>query len=364
MRADRALSALTGVCVVLLALLAFNSPRASGQGFSGLGSDSDEYAKVVRGRPLAFPADHGAHSDYRIEWWYLTANLKDAQGNRYGVQWTLFRQATTSSDRGEGWDNRQLWMAHAAVTSADTHRFAERFARGGVGQAGVAIAPFSAWIDNWQMAATDQSADESLSSLSVTASAADFSYDLALKGGRPVVLQGDAGYSRKSERDQASYYYSQPYLAVTGTVTLDGKPVDVTGDAWIDHEWSSQPLASDQTGWDWFSLHLDTGEKLMLFRLRHADGKFFFAGNWIGLDGRSEQLANDAITMTPTRTTRVANRDIPTEWTIAIPSRRLTLSSVPLNPQSWMNARVKYWEGPVTVRGSHTGVGYLEMTGY
>src|SRR5690606_14279859 len=124
------------------------------------------------------------------------------------------------SDRGEGWDNRQLWMGHAAVTSADTHRHAERLARGGVGQAGVETGPFKAWIDDWRMAARDVAADESLSSLTLHASAADFSYDLSLQGDRPVVLQGDAGYSRKSERDQASYYYSQPYLTVAGRITL------------------------------------------------------------------------------------------------------------------------------------------------
>jgi predicted secreted hydrolase len=178
------------------------------------------------------------------------------------------------------------------------------------------------------------------------------------------VLQGDAGYSRKSERGQASYYYSQPYLRVSGSIVLDGKTIAVTGQGWIDREWSSQPLASDQTGWDWFSLHLAGGEKLMLFRLRHADGKHFFAGNWIGLDGRSESLDAKDIMLTPTGSTRIAGRDLPTAWTISVPSRRLEITSAPLNPQSWMDTRFKYWEGPVTVTGSHAGMGYLEMTGY
>ena len=119
----------------------------------------------------------------------------------------------------------------------------------------------------------------------VRASAKDFSYALRLDTDRGVVLQGEGGYSRKSEQGQASYYYSQPYLRVSGSLVLDGKSVAVTGQGWIDREWSSQPLASNQTGWDWFSLHLQSGDKLMLFRLRHADGKHFFAGNWIGADG-------------------------------------------------------------------------------
>ncbi len=178
------------------------------------------------------------------------------------------------------------------------------------------------------------------------------------------MLQGDEGYSRKSERGQASYYYSQPYLRASGSIVLDGKPIAVTGQGWIDREWSSQPLASDQTGWDWFSLHLQSGEKLMLFRLRHADGKHFFAGNWIGLDGRSEPLDANGIALAPTGVTRVAGRDLPTSWNISVGSRKLEIESRPLNPQSWMDTRFKYWEGPVTVSGSHTGIGYLEMTGY
>ncbi len=203
-----------------------------------------------------------------------------------------------------------------------------------------------------------------LAPLQLTASGKDFSYSLRLEGDRPIVLEGDAGYSQKSASGQASYYYSQPYLLVSGSIALDGKAIEVKGQAWIDREWSSQPLESDQIGWDWFSLHLDSGEKLMLFRLRHADGKHFFAGNWIGLEGRSEQLDPTSITMTPTALTSVAGRDLPTAWSIAIASRKLAIRVAPLNPQSWMDTRFKYWEGPISVTGSHTGVGYLELTGY
>ncbi|MDQ8731843.1 lipocalin-like domain-containing protein [Bradyrhizobium sp. LHD-71] len=347
----------------IVALLAMQTTLSHAQGFAGLGEDVDGFAQVMPGKPLRFPADHGAHPDYRIEWWYFTANLKDAEGTSYGVQWTLFRQANKPNDNASGWASRQLWMGHAAVTSAATHHFAERFARGGVGQAGVEAAPFKAWIDNWQMRTLF--ADPSVfASLQVSASAKDFSYSLRLDGDRQLVLQGDAGYSKKSEQGHASYYYSQPYLRVTGSLVLDRKTIAVTGQGWIDREWSSQPLKADQTGWDWFSLHLASGDKLMLFRLRHADGKHFFAGNWISRDGRSEQLAPGAISMTPTATTRIADRDVPTGWRISIPSRGLEITTAPLNPRSWMDTRFKYWEGPVHVTGSHAGEGYLEMTGY
>ena len=359
MNARRALIVLLAAAM-LAAVIGASRP----QGFAGLGEDAGGFAPVVPGKPIVFPADHGAHLNFRIEWWYVTANLKDAEGNAYGVQWTLFRQATTPADRGEGWANRQLWMGHAAVTSATMHHFAERFARGGVGQAGVEAAPFDAWIDNWRMRSLSPDAASTLAPLELKASAEDFAYLLKLESDRPVVLQGDAGYSRKSERGQASYYYSQPYLRVSGSVVIDGRTIAVSGQGWIDREWSSQPLASDQTGWDWFSLHLATGEKLMLFRLRHADDKHFFAGNWIGRDGRSTQLDPKDIVLEPTGSTRIAGRDVPTAWRISVHSRRLEISSVPLNPQSWMDTRFKYWEGPVRVHGTHTGVGYLEMTGY
>jgi predicted secreted hydrolase len=334
--------------------------QTSDKGFAGLGADAGGYAQVWPGKPLAFPADHGAHPEFRVEWWYLTANLKDADGASYGVQWTLFRQAGKANDRDEGWSNRQLFMAHAAVTSRDTHRFAERFARGGVGQAGVEATPFKAWIDDWQL----RSLEASLAPLEVRASAKDFSYALRLDSDRGVVLQGEGGYSRKSEQGQASYYYSQPYLRVSGTLVIDGKSIAVTGQGWIDREWSSQPLAANQTGWDWFSLHLQSGDKLMLFRLRHADGKHFLSGNWIGADGQSEVLQSNVIVATPGTTTRIGGRDVPTSWTLSIPSRGLDISTVPLNPKSWIDARFKYWEGPVRVSGSHAGEGYLEMTGY
>ena len=183
-------------------------------------------------------------------------------------------------------------MGHAAVTRADTHRFSEKFARGGVGQAGVEAKPFQAWIDSWQMRGADaMRRSDTIAPLELTASGADFAYALRLDADRPLVLQGDAGYSRKSERGQASYYYSQPFFKATGRITIDDKPADVTGRAWMDREWSSQPLASDQTGWDWFALHLDSGEKLMLYRLRQTDGRHYLTGNWISPDGKTRQIA-------------------------------------------------------------------------
>lgn len=346
----------------LLATLSGGFARA--QGFAGLGGESEGFAAVVPGRSLEFPRDHGPHPDYRIEWWYLTANLKDASGAQWGAQWTLFRQAMAPGAQRDGWANQQIWMGHAAITSATMHRYAERFARGGVGQAGAEATPFRAWIDSWEMRGLDGFNAQNVAPLAVSASGSDFSYALNLSADRPLVLQGDGGYSRKSERGQASYYFSQPYFAAAGTIVLGDKQVAVTGCAWMDREWSSQPLASDQTGWDWFSLHLDSGEKVMLFRLRQKDGRNYFAGNWIDGGGHSVPLASTAITMTPTSSTDIDGRKLPTTWSVAIPERGLKIDSVPLNAKSWMGTRFAYWEGPISFKGSHTGIGYLEMTGY
>jgi predicted secreted hydrolase len=345
-------------------LLAFERKGALAQGFAGLGMSGTGFAPVLPGKRFGFPADHGSHPDFRIEWWYVTANLTDANGTAYGAQWTLFRQAMNPGPQQQGWANQQIWMGHAAITRADVHYFSEAFARGGVGQAGAEAEPFHAWIDAWQMRGLEGVGNDSISPLELSAAGADFAYALRLEADHALVLQGNAGYSVKSQQGQASYYYSQPYFKATGSITIDGRPVDVTGLAWMDREWSSQPLASDQTGWDWLSLHFSQGEKLMLFRLRRADGRHFISGKWFSPEGNDRQIASAEIIMTPKAVTEIAGRNIPTGWDIAIPEQKLSISCTPLNVKSWMGTRFPYWEGPIRFAGSHNGVGYLEMTGY
>ena len=347
---------------LLLASAMRTTSRA--QGFAGLGTEAGGFAPVVRGRALAFPADHGPHPQFRIEWWYITANLRDGEGAFYGAQWTLFRQAMSPGAQGEGWDNQQVWLGHAALTSASQHKFAERLSRGGVGQAGVDAQPFHAWIDAWDMHGFENTSSQTLAPMAVSASGEDFRFDLNLATSRPLVLQGDAGYSQKSDTGQASYYYSQPFFEARGEIELDGRRIEVTGQAWMDREWSSQPLASDQKGWDWISLHLDGGDKLMLFRLRQTGGKNYFSGNFIEADGRPNILAAQDISMSPIVETSIGAHVVPTQWGIEVSSRGLKIKIVPLNPQSWMATNIPYWEGPVSIQGSHNGVGYLEATGY
>jgi predicted secreted hydrolase len=346
------------------ALLGGIGGTAWAQGFAGLGETANGFEAVVPGKTFSFPGDHGPHPAFRVEWWYVTANLVAANGTAYGAQWTLFRQAVAAGGPQQGWANQQIWMGHAAVTSADTHRYAQTFARGGVGQAGVEASPFHAWIDAWEMRGRDTMDDVTIAPLELAASGADFSYALRLDAERPLVLQGDGGYSRKSLREQASYYYSQPHYQVKGSIVIDDKPADVTGQAWLDREWSSQPLASDQSGWDWLSLHLATGDKLMLYRMRQADGQHYGSGKWFARDGSTMLLASADIAMTPQAFTEIEGRKIPTTWRIAIPRVAFAIECVPLNPRSWMGTSFPYWEGPISFSGSHAGLGYLEMTGY
>lgn len=339
---------------------------ASAQGYAGLGTAAEDYAQVTAPAALAFPRDHGPHPDFRIEWWYLTAALTGEDGRDYGVQWTLFRQAgeAGASARAEGWGNAQVWMGHAGLTTEDDHRFAERFARGGTGQAGVTVEPaFEAWIDDWSIRGAPGPGD-AVARIEVTARGADFAYELRAETDAPLVPQGADGFSVKSDGGQASYYYSQPFYAVEATLTVDGATVRATGTGWLDREWSSQPLAGDQEGWDWFSLHLDDGARVMAFRLRHADGGDFRSGTWIAADGTPTPLRSDQIRLTPRATAEVAGREIPVDWRVEIPDFGLAVDTAAVNPQSYMGTTFPYWEGPIRLTGSHAGRGYLEMTGY
>lgn len=326
---------------------------AFAQGFAGLGSDAEGFATPQPDPQFSFPADHGAHPDYRIEWWYLTANLTSDDGTPYGLQWTLFRSAL-APDEGDGWTAPQLWMGNAAVTTPEDHFVSERLARGGVGQAGVNADPFEAWIDDWVLEGDWQN-------MRLTASGPEFAYDMTLTAQGPLIFHGDAGYSVKSAAGQASYYYSQPFFAIEGVLRLPEGDIAVTGNAWYDREWSSQPLADNQTGWDWFSLSFDDGNKLMGFRLQQTDGENYTSATWITPEGDATPFADGALVATPLA---LNDSGVPVRWRVELPAKGVDVTVAALNENAWMATSIPYWEGPVTVSGTHGGVGYLEMTGY
>ena len=347
--------------IVLLTAL-FCAGAVSAQGFAGLGTTAEDFAQPQRGTVLEFPRDHGAHPDYRIEWWYLTAVLDGADGQDYGVQWTLFRSALAPASSA-GWDDPQFWMGHAGLTTADAHFSAERLGRGGVGQAGVTAEPFAAWIDDWEMRSTAEAKADAFDALSVRARGGDFAFDLQFDAQGPLVLQGDGGYSVKSEDGQASFYYSQPFFTVTGTLDLPSGAVEVTGQGWLDREWSSQIISEVQDGWDWVSLIFDDGSRMMGFQLRGARDTFT-SGTWIAPDGTATPAPHGAVHFDALDHARVAGREVPVRWHITWPERDVDIRTTPLNPQSWMDTAIAYWEGPLRFEGSHSGRGYLEMTGY
>lgn len=358
------MSAKWALTVLLAALASFPRWPAFADGFAGLGKEAAGFEQPILGTPLVFPRDFGAHPNFRTEWWYVTANLEDASGAAYGLQWTLFRQASAPGDERQSWANQNIWMGHAAVTTATEHLFAETFARGGVGQAGVTAEPFRAWIDDWIFAARSDAPASGVSRATLSANGPGFRYAFDLAADGPLVLHGDNGFSRKSDDGRASYYFSQPFFKINGVLLLRGKEIKLSGLAWMDREWSSQPLAATQKGWDWFSLHFSTGEKLMVFRLRDATASDFYAGTWIAADGAPQALDRNDIKLMPLFETHLAGRVLPTKWKLLVKSHRLDVETAPVNSTSWMATSFPYWEGPIGFHGTHEGTGYLEMTGY
>ncbi|WP_108126911.1 lipocalin-like domain-containing protein [Saccharospirillum mangrovi] len=353
-------------------LLALLCTSAFADDYQLLRADPSGYQSAEPDYEMNFPADHLPHSDFRIEWWYLTANLTDTNGQHWGVQWTLFRQSLTPQTDPGGWASNQVWMAHAALSTPNGHRHAERFARGGIGQAGVALnddSDFNAWLDDWQW--TGSGAELFPGTLQLNFD--NIELTLQLNANTPWVLQGDNGYHQKSNLGQASYYYSQPHIQVAGTLNIDGATHSLSGPAWLDREWSSQPLAPNQPGWDWFALHLNDGSALMVYQLRQSDGPASVSGTWIDADGRTAPLPAQAIELSVNQRQRIVLKDgsektLPLDWTLTLPDRNQRWRIQADRANSWLDGLFPYWEGPVRAEALNdktpAGVGYLELTGY
>ncbi|MGS0692620.1 lipocalin-like domain-containing protein [Shewanella sp. 0m-4] len=361
--------------LLLFSLCGCDSEPGSTPGMGQLlDGNTQGYAPVLPGVALTFPADHQAHDDFRQEWWYLTANLKTDTGEELGLQWTQFRIALAppSVDENEtsnnkatqsAWQTQQLYMSHTALTSKQLHLTEEKWSRGNQYFAGTQTSPLIIQQDGWQW----RSDNEQLFPAILSVVTADFNYQLTLDSQSPFQLQGERGYSRKNASGTvASYYYSQPFIKVTGTIEQDGKTTHVSGDAWLDREWSSQFLSKTQQGWDWFALKLDDGSALMLFQLRDNSGdkQHFYSGRRMYSDGRGHNISTDQISMTATAWQQTPSGRYPVTWQIAIPSENIKLNTQALNSDSSMPLSIPYWEGPIKISGSHNGLGYMELTGY
>lgn len=334
-------------------------------------------APVQRGRELVFPRDFGSHPDARTEWWYATGWLA-ALGEtepRFGFQVTFFRSRTdVSRDHPSRFAARQLVFAHAALTdlAAKRLRHDQRIARAGFEVAHADEADTRVALRGWTFERTGAVA-ASVYRTRITSEAAGFSLALELAATQPLLLQGEAGFSRKGPQpEQASHYYSQPQLAVRGTLTRDGRPQPVQGRAWLDHEWSEAILAADAVGWDWIGMNLLDGSALTAFRLRRADGTALWGGgSFRRAGGAVEAFVPEAVRFEPGAawTSPVSQARYPVEWRVATPAGifrvRALLADQELDSRASTGAI--YWEGLSELLdegGLRVGLGYLEMTGY
>ncbi|MCH1924992.1 carotenoid 1,2-hydratase [Shewanella sp. C32] len=364
------------ILLALLLLTGCEQPSQTPAMGQLMGRGASDYAQVLPNQALHFPADHLAHRQFRQEWWYLTANLTTDSGEPLGLQWTQFRIALNSQapTNSSPWASNQLWMTHAALTFSDSHQTAERWSRdihANNAPAGVSGMPLSVWNDNWRWQASNNGADTAnpnygLLPARLQVTDAELAYELQLSSQAPLVLQGDNGYSRKSADGKvASYYYSQPFIHVSGKVRRDGQWLNVSGDAWLDREWSSEFLTRQQQGWDWFAIRLADGSALMLFQLRATEGQApFYSGKRIWPDGHEQRIAAEQIQLKVSKWHKLADKRYPVAWQIDLPSEQLELQVEALNNDARMPLSVSYWEGPIRVTGSQQGSGYLELTGY
>lgn len=341
------------------------------------------FARAVAPRPFAFPADHGPHPAFRTEWWYFTGNLEAAGGRRFGYQLTFFRNALAppapeAPARASAFAARQVFLAHLAVTDVAAGRFHafERFRREALGLAGASGAggapsrTFRVWLDRWAVTAAGR---DGAFPARLRAAAGEVALDLRLDAGKPPVLQGDRGLSRKGAAPgQASYYYSLTRMPSAGTVRVGGRSWAVRGLSWMDREWSTSSLSPGQVGWDWFALQLADGRDLMLAQLRRAGGEVdpASAGMLVAPDGAARPLAKDDATIEVlARWESPAGGSYPARWRVRVPAAGLDLDVKPLVADQEHRGAFRYWEGAVAVAGTSRGApvagkGYVELTGY
>ncbi len=325
------------------------------------------YSPVEAGRKLVFPRDHGAHPEYRTEWWYVTGWVEN-EGVERGFQVTFFRTRTGLQEENESaFAPKQLIFAHAAIADTEHGRLwhGQRAARQGFGLAYAGMDDTRVAIDDWSLLRSN-------GMYSARIATPDFVLDLRLAPTQPVVLQGSAGYSRKGPQGtQVSYYYSHPHLRVSGSIRIGNRTLPVRGEAWLDHEWSSEYLPADAQGWDWIGINLFDGGALMAFRMRARDGTALWAGGSVrDVNGRLTVLGQRDVDFEPRRQWRSPRTGVEYPVAMQVRAGELVLELDPLMDDQELDSRAStgiiYWEGAVraTSDGKPAGRGYLELTGY
>lgn len=326
-------------------------------------------------RPLNFPADFGAHPNFRTEWWYYTGNLETPRGRHFGFELTIFRVGLLPSavelPNDSAWYEHSIYFAHFALSDIVSERFYafERYARPGPGLAGARADPYRIWIEDWSIA------ESAPSVYRLRAGQEEIAIDLTLVDEMGVVLHGANGYSRKGEQPaNASYYYSQPRLRAEGIVLVDGANYSVNGLAWKDHEFSTSVLDKNQIGWDWFALQISDGSAVMLFQLRERDGGIseYSSGTYIFPDGTTQPLEKSdfAIHVSDDWRSPGTQGIYPSAWEIHLGKLACAWEVTPwMADQEIHFPAVTYWEGAVRINGTcggkpARGNGYVELTGY
>jgi len=325
------------------------------------------YAPALAGQPMRFPADHGAHPDFRTEWWYLTGWLETPDGPM-GFQVTFFRsRPDVDQANPSAFAAKQVLFAHAALSDPAVGRLLhdQRIARAGFGLAEARVGDGDLVLDDWSLRRGPDDVWRT------RAGGTEFLLELAFRSTQPPILQGQGGYSRKGpDPAQASRYYTLPQLSVSGTVSREGRRQGVRGRAWLDREWSSTLLDPAAVGWDWAGINLDDGGALTAFQVRAADGRAVWAGGSLReADGTLTVFRPEQVAFEVRRRWRSARTGAtwPVEQDIrlALPGGERRLRLTPLMDDQELDSRAGggpvYWEGAVRTPG---GRGYLELTGY
>ncbi|MGZ5033955.1 MAG: lipocalin-like domain-containing protein [Usitatibacter sp.] len=331
------------------------------------GAHAFAFDPVTPGKELSFPRDAGAHPGHRIEWWYVTGHL-DSKRGPLGFQVTFFRvRNPDAEDNPSRFSPAQLLFAHAALADPAEGRLLhdQRAAR--------VLAPLvEARTEDTDVRIDDWSLKREGGAYRTRAAGEDFALELALAPSQPVLPEGDAGFSRKGpSSEHASYYYSEPQLRVSGRVVVRGHAEEVTGVAWLDHEWSSELLAPGAEGWDWLGANLDDGAALMAFRIRGKDGATIWSTATLRARGaRPVTLGADQVAFAALRTWRSPRTGsiYPVAMQVRVGAKTWRLE--PLMDDQELDARSStgtlYWEGAVGLASDDgaRGRGYLELTGY